>query len=284
MPRTRLTPADIQQRRDRFADAYPLHQARMLSDAHALAVKWNRTMTCKRCHRALTYAQWPMDTTGHQAAHCGICVSPLAKLSIAERQRRKKARKQRWLDAVAAKQGRVHRTLGEICRDRELRQMIRPLKDQLVASRRSLNELHDAHCRLFFSDEAREYRWRYRYNQAFNLNERLRRQLRKKAEAVPGLAEIIRGALKRGSRNDSIEGLLGYSMPQLKDHIERQFTRGMSWDKWGKGGIHIDHILPRKCFDLTTVEGVQAYWALHNLRPLWAKDNLRKRDKVQVLL
>ena len=34
---------------------------------------------------------------------------------------------------------------------------------------------------------------------------------------------------------------------QLKEHIEKQFVDGMSWDNWGEW--HIDHIKPVSKFD-----------------------------------
>lgn len=146
---------------------------------------------------------------------------------------------------------------------------------------------HNAHVVAYsrWLKTADGYRWRYRNNPEFAIKERLRRQLRKKAEGVPGLAEAIRQAIKHGkSPSSKVETALGYSVAELKVHIERQFTKGMSWDAWTRGGIHIDHILPRKCFDVATMEGIRAYWALSNLRPLWAKHNLQKLDKVQFLL
>lgn len=101
---------------------------------------------------------------------------------------------------------------------------------------------------------------------------------------MPGFAELLRSALKRDGRSLKVESLLGYSIAQLKVHLERQFVPGMSWAGYGKEGWHIDHILPRKCFDLTSVEGVQAYWSLSNLRPVAARENLRKAARVEFLL
>jgi hypothetical protein len=77
---------------------------------------------------------------------------------------------------------------------------------------------------------------------------------------------------------------LGYTIAQLRTHLEAQFTRGMSWTTKRNGGVHLDHILPKRCFDLTTDEGVQAYWSLSNLRPVWRKENLRKAARVEFLL
>lgn len=69
---------------------------------------------------------------------------------------------------------------------------------------------------------------------------------------------------------------LGYTRDELMRHIERQFTRGMSWESYGRNGWHIDHVLAADQFDLSTEEGFRAYWALPNLRPLWEKDNCAK--------
>lgn len=130
--------------------------------------------------------------------------------------------------------------------------------------------------------DAEAYRWQYRNDPEFALNERLRRQFRKKAEAVPGIAELVRRALKDRGRS-RIESLLGYTMADLREHLERQFVKGMSWEGYGKHGWHIDHILPRKCFDVATMDGLRAYWSLANLRPLAARENLRKLDRVEFL-
>lgn len=129
-----------------------------------------------------------------------------------------------------------------------------------------------------------QYALRYRLDPQFQLKERLRRQLKKKGSMAPHLPESVRYALHTGGDSSTIEALLGYSMTQLRTHLERQFTRGMSWQAYGKDGWHIDHILPKKCFNLKTLEGVRAYWSLSNLRPLSAERNLAKGARIESLL
>jgi len=58
----------------------------------------------------------------------------------------------------------------------------------------------------------------------------------------------------------------------------------MSWEKFMQGEIHIDHIIPKAKFDLSDNDQWCACWDLPNLRPMWAKDNLKKSDKVLNLL
>jgi hypothetical protein len=60
--------------------------------------------------------------------------------------------------------------------------------------------------------------------------------------------------------------LLGYSALELKEHIEKQFTEGMSWNNHGEW--HIDHIKQIISFNKGTEPRIVN--ALSNLRPLWA--------------
>ena len=46
----------------------------------------------------------------------------------------------------------------------------------------------------------------------------------------------------------------------------------------------VRHIMPVKCFDLSNIDGIRAYWALSNLRPMWARDNLRNAGSIQYLV
>lgn len=81
---------------------------------------------------------------------------------------------------------------------------------------------------------------------------------------------------KKNSR--SAFELIGYSAKELKAHLERQFLAGMGWENIGEW--HIDHIVPLSSFSITGPDDpeVKQAWALANLRPIWAADNLAKRD------
>ena len=73
--------------------------------------------------------------------------------------------------------------------------------------------------------------------------------------------------------------IIGCSPEFLKEHLEKQFTEGMSWDLMGQY-IHIDHILP-----LSLAKNEEDMYKLchyTNLQPLWAFDNLSKGSKVDV--
>lgn len=79
------------------------------------------------------------------------------------------------------------------------------------------------------------------------------------------------------------EGLVGYTVKELKTHLENLFLPGMSWDN--RREWHIDHIIPKTFFQFTSTDDVEFRycWSLDNLQPLWAKDNLSKNNRVKYL-
>lgn len=130
--------------------------------------------------------------------------------------------------------------------------------------------------------EAQKWRVRYRLDPDFNIRERIRTVTRKGKHGR--LAEYVRAALKNNRKATTIERLLGYPIPTLRNHIERQFTRGMDWGRFCSGDIHIDHIRPLSGFNMSDPEQAAEAWALTNLRPLWAKDNVTKgRQRTHLL-
>ena len=92
------------------------------------------------------------------------------------------------------------------------------------------------------------------------------------------MSTAIRLSLTGGKKQQRWERLVGYTGADLKLHIERQFLKGMSWVNMADW--HIDHIVPKSSFTYSSPEdeSFKACWALTNLRPLWAKDNLSKSD------
>ena len=79
---------------------------------------------------------------------------------------------------------------------------------------------------------------------------------------------LLRNSLIRlkQKKKSSTLTILGYSAEQLKTHLEKLWTPGMSWENYG--AWHIDHIVPVCKFNKTT--DVKIVNALSNLRPLWA--------------
>ena len=53
----------------------------------------------------------------------------------------------------------------------------------------------------------------------------------------------------------------------------------MSWENYGQW--HIDHRIPESWFKIHTMhdKSFKDCWALSNLQPLWAKENLSKNNR-----
>lgn len=95
------------------------------------------------------------------------------------------------------------------------------------------------------------------------------------------IGNAIRSAIRANKAGRSWEALVGYDLPTLMRHIERQFAAGMNWNNYGRGAScwHIDHIRPVASFSFDTSDdpGFRECWALTNLRPLWEPENLSKK-------
>jgi hypothetical protein len=77
--------------------------------------------------------------------------------------------------------------------------------------------------------------------------------------------------------NRSID-YLGCDIEFLKNHLESQFTDGMTWDNKGFYGWHIDHIIPLS--SAKSEEEILKLCHYTNLQPLWSKDNMSKGSKL----
>ena len=98
------------------------------------------------------------------------------------------------------------------------------------------------------------------------------------------MACLIRETLKGNKNGWHWEDIVGYSLKELMERLEKQFAPGMTWKNYGTW--HIDHIYPKSLFKINSVhdDEFKKCWALSNLQPLWAQDNKRKHAKVCPLL
>lgn len=254
----------------------PLHDAHV----NALWSVWpkgvpKRMLRCPACHQVKRPWEWKREKSGHKAKHCG-CRSGLVVVFPCERcgatvRRAIAGVKKRWCASCGPVMARSAR-LARKQRMREARWASgatrrRPtLHDAHVkAWHRSMRVLHDAHVRLWRSSDARVAKWRHAHDVNYMLNQRLRVQIRK--------------ALKGMKAGRTWESIVGYSLHDLHAHLKRQLRRGESMEDFFNGRLHIDHIVPKSAFDMSNPEEVKACWALTNLMPLRARQNMRKSSK-----
>ena len=100
-------------------------------------------------------------------------------------------------------------------------------------------------------------------------------------QLLNSLRSRLSGLVKKGKKAASTMELAGCTVAQLRQHLEAQFTDGMSWENYGKHGWHVDHIRPCASFDLADPEQQRQCFHYSNLQPLWAVDNMRKGARWQ---
>jgi hypothetical protein len=78
------------------------------------------------------------------------------------------------------------------------------------------------------------------------------------------------------SKKSKTHEILGCDFDLFKIHIENQFKSGMNWANYGKW--HLDHIYPIS--KATSYEMALTLNHYTNFQPLWASENIIKRDKI----
>lgn len=121
----------------------------------------------------------------------------------------------------------------------------------------------------------------YRLNKPTRKRTKYRRERRRNNLEVR-IKDALRGriykALKGYIKSKSTEELLGLSIDEFKNYLEKQFQDGMSWDNYGEW--HIDHIIPCASYNLLKPHHQEECFFYTNMQPLWAEDNWKKNDKL----
>lgn len=156
-------------------------------------------------------------------------------------------------------------------------------------------------------EEIKEYQKQYRQNhkkesKQYYQNHRKERNIRNlnrlKLDSLFKLACNLRSRLntvlrqKYLPKKSKLSQYLGCSLKELKLHLKKQFTEGMTWENHGKGKgkWNIDHIVPLDSCEIYNLDGTRndelstnrLFELCHytNLQPLWADDNLKKSNKI----
>lgn len=119
----------------------------------------------------------------------------------------------------------------------------------------------------------------------FNRINAAKRRATPKGHLEALLRSAMHRGIRRGTKRSKTFDILGFTIDRLMAHLEAQFAPGMTWENHG-AAWHIDHIRPLSSFNYETPQDAEfkAAWALTNLRPLWATDNLKKGAKIVSLL
>ena len=136
-------------------------------------------------------------------------------------------------------------------------------------------------------DQIREQNRRWAKENPIKARERSRRSGEQYRNTIRGRlnnisASRINDTLKRGVKGyRRWEDLVGYTVDELKNHLEKQFTPEMNWKNHGTYW-HIDHKIPIAAFNYERPEDLdfKRCWFLKNLQPLEVRKNKSKGAKI----
>jgi hypothetical protein len=122
-------------------------------------------------------------------------------------------------------------------------------------------------------DKHREYKRKYEKH-------------RKDTDPIYKLISNFRTAIYQVLKENNVDKnghyfeVLKYTPEELINHLEKQFTDGMTWDNYGQW--HVDHVMPISVHDIQEIgdDEFMRCWSLSNLQPMWGDENIRKSNKV----
>lgn len=125
-------------------------------------------------------------------------------------------------------------------------------------------------------EKERKKTW-HRNNKEYANNYQKRR---KKQDVLFRIISQMRNSVNRylKYRSKHTFDIVGCTPQELKEHLEKRFVVGMSWEN--KNLWHIDHIIPLS--SAKTEEELYKLCHFTNLQPLWAEENLKKSNKILV--
>jgi hypothetical protein len=125
---------------------------------------------------------------------------------------------------------------------------------------------------------------RKEYRENYKNRKHEQRKERRKTDIIFSLTNNLRCRLAKylkilniRKKNTTFE-IVGCSPTELKEHLEKQFVSGMTWEN--RNLWHIDHIIPLS--SAKTEDELYQLCHYTNLQPLWADENIKKSNKIIV--
>lgn len=131
-------------------------------------------------------------------------------------------------------------------------------------------------------ERSRSWDKKYRDSNKQKINDKLRE--RRRNDPMLRLKDAIRGSIRaylgsKKTRRGSTFEIVGCTPDFLRQHLERQFKPGMTWENYGSHW-HVDHRIPLASGNSSDEIKGLSHWT--NLQPLEALENIIKSDKIPV--
>lgn len=166
-------------------------------------------------------------------------------------------------------------------------------KEYRIKNKKKIKEYRSVVRKDYYSKYNKEYHKKYYLKNKEKIIKMSVEYKRKKRLEDP--SEKIRDAFSNrlgktisGKMGKSSFKYLDYTKDDLIKNIVSKLKDGMTLENYGYYGWHIDHIKPVAAFKLIKEDGeldleqIKLCWALDNLQPLWAFDNMSKGSRCEI--
>lgn len=241
---------------------------------------------CRVCGKEKPIDEFPKVGKGYHSQECFDCQKARRKAYYEENKGQIKSKRSEYYESnkeeIAEKRKYLRQT-------KEYKSYVQSYKeknrDKILAQKRESNKRHKDTYKSWTKLHDKELAEKRKINYHKNREKIFGYIYNKKStDALYKLKFTLRcriyTALQRKSwqKNGTTEQLVGADCVMVKKHIEGLFKDGMTWENHGEW--HIDHIIPLA--SAKTEDEIRKLFHYTNLQPLWAEDNLRKRDKIFV--
>ena len=203
----------------------------------------------------------------------------------------KEKRKQYWLDnAEKLKKGMRQYYLNN-------KEKIKKIRKKYYLKNAEMKKKYQKQYWLKNSEKKQKYQKKYRLNNLKRLKKECRQwslnnrekinyynRYRRKTDPLFKLVNNLRSrmwaVLKGKSKSKTTIKLLGCSVEECWNYLEKQFKPRMTRKNYGKW--HVDHIRPCASFDLSNPKQQAICFHYTNLQPLWSYENESKGAKYEM--
>ena len=233
-----------------------------------------KNKVCTKCKGKKLVSEFSKDSSKKDGFRpsCKLCDSTQKKLNYTKNKHTILSKNKEWAlknpDKVKSIKERYRKSetfslwkLENADRVRDLRRNWRLKNPQKVSESKK---------RWNHSQTNKEYQKKYKQKR---MQEDSLYKLRENISSLIRNSIVLRGYRKNGTK---VECILNCSIETFRDHIEAQFTEGMSWDNYGEW--EFDHIIPN-----SSGKSEEEIFLLNhytNFQPLWKLDNIRKSNKL----
>ena len=173
---------------------------------------------------------------------------------------------------------RLHQSIARLLNPEEFAEKEKAANDKKNKRRRENGKQKAYDDRPINKERRAKYNHGYKDKANARFRERYATDIKYKTMMI--LRARLYAALKNNKKDHTMD-LLGCTVEHCVQHIEKQFTSGMTWDNQGKADDEweIDHIIPFVAFDLSNRDEQFIVSWYQNLQPLWGPANRSKGGK-----